>query len=303
MPVLVTGGAGEIGSRLVRQLVRAGHTVRALALPDDPGLDRLRDVPCDLVLGDITRPETLGSAFDGVHTVYHLAAVLLVERADLFAQVNVEGTRNVVHAARAAGVQHLIHVSSASVVYPRSTPYSRSKRDGEQIVREGGVPCTIVRPTLVYDGDGGLEFKTFAEFVTRWPIVPLVGQGRALKNPVHADDLIRGLLAICGNPRAPGRLYNLCGGEPLSVRQMARLVLEQHGLRRPMLPVPLPLVHVMAMIVGRLQRRPMLMEHTLAGLTQDADLDPSSARADLGYNPVGMRQGIRRPPTPQEAGR
>lgn len=292
LSILVTGGAGEIGSRLVRRLVEGGHRVRALLLPGDPGRARLAGVGCELTEGDVTRPETLGPALDGIHTVYHLAAVLLVEEPELFVRVNIEGTRNVVLAARAAGVEHFIHVSSASVVYPRSTPYSRSKRVGERIVRSSGLTWTIVRPTLVYERGGGLEFRTFAAHVARYPVVPLVGDGRALKNPVHADDLVDGLLAICGNPVTHGKLYNLCGGETLSVRELAELVLARRGQRRPVVPVPLPLCRAAAALYGRLGGRAMLMRHTLAGLTQDADLDRGSAVRDLGYNPRGIRQGL-----------
>jgi NADH dehydrogenase len=294
LSILITGGAGEIGSRLTRRLSEAGHAVRVLVLPDDPRESLLEGIDCTTVVGDVTRPETLEPALSGVHTVYHLAAVLLVEDERLFQRVNVEGTRNMVQAARRAGVEHFVHVSSASVVYPRSTPYSRSKRQGEAIVRESELRHTVVRPTLVYERGGGLEFKTFADFVTRWPVVPLIGDGRARKNPVHADDLIDGMAALCNNPGAHGKLYNLCGGEVVTMRELAELVLEHRGLRRPLLPVPVPLCRLAAAVVGRVTRRPMLMRHTLAGLTQDADLDRSEAARDLGYNPVGIRQGIYR---------
>jgi NADH dehydrogenase len=294
LSVLVTGGAGEIGSRLTRRLVEAGHAVRVLVLPDDPRAPLLDGIDCARVVGDVTRPDTLEPALSGVHTVYHLAAVLLVEDERLFQRVNVEGTRNMVAAARRAGVEHFIHVSSASVVYPRSTPYSRSKREGEAIVQASGLRHTVVRPTLVYERGGGLEFKTFAEFVARWPVVPLLGDGRARKAPVHADDLVEGLTALCDNPRVYGKLYNLSGGEVVTVRELAELVLEHRGLRRPLLPVPVPLCRLAAAVVGRVTRRPMLMGHTLAGLTQDADLDPREAMRDLEYNPVGIRRGIYR---------
>jgi nucleoside-diphosphate-sugar epimerase len=294
LSILVTGGAGEIGCRLVRRLAAAGHRVRALVLPNDPRAAVLDGIHCEVALGDVTRPETLGAALEGIHTVYHLAAVLLVEEERLFTRVNVEGTRHVAEAAREAGVEHLIHISSASVVYPRSTPYSRSKRAAEEVVRRSGLRYTIVRPTLVYEAGGGLEFKTFADFVTRYPVVPLVGDGRALKNPVHADDLIEGLLAICGNTAAVGQLYNLCGGEEISIREMAELVLRRRGLRRPLVPLPLPLCRLAGAVVGLVTGRSMLVRHTLAGLTQDANLDRSAARRDLGYDPVGIREGIAR---------
>lgn len=297
--ILVTGGAGEIGARLVRRLSGAGHRVRALLLPDDPGAHRLDGIEgVERHVGDITRPSSLQQAFCGIETVYHLAAVLLVEDEALFEQVNVAGTANVAQAAAAAGVHHLIHVSSASVVYPKTTPYSRSKRAGELAARqaaasvEPAMHLTIVRPTLVYDGKGGLEFALFLQHLERFPIVAQVGAGEALKNPVHVVDLLDGLQALA-DPIAYGKTYNLSGGEVLSMRELTQLLLAHRGLKKTIVPIPLPLCRLAAAVAGLLLRRPMLMQHTLAGLTQDAALPPDLAMRELGYAPRGIRKGLR----------
>ncbi|MCK5798971.1 MAG: NAD-dependent epimerase/dehydratase family protein [Deltaproteobacteria bacterium] len=310
-PILVTGGAGEIGSRLVRHLTDAGRHVRVLVLPNDPGLGRLEGMErVELRVGDITDPATLVGVFDGVGTVYHLAAVLLVEDENLFRKVNVQGARNVAEAAAAASVRHLIHISSASVVYPNTTPYSRSKRAGEEAVRRvvrrhdavgagSEMKLTIARPTLVYDGEGGLEFALFLRHLERFPWVPMVGAGDALKNPVYVDDLVRGLFALAGQAITYGKTYNLSGGEVLSMRDLARLLLAYRGLEKPLVAIPDPLCHLAGRVLGKLLRRPLLLGHTLAGLTQDAALSPDLACQDLGYAPRGIRAGLKMSPTPE----
>lgn len=296
--ILVTGAAGEIGSKLVRELTTRGYRVRALLLPDDPCAQRLDGIDAvERVAGDITRAESLDGLFDQVEIVYHLAAVLLVEEPGLFTRVNVEGTRNVARGAAAAGVTQLIHVSSASVVYPRTTCYSRSKRAGEQAVWEAAedssMQVTVARPTLVYDGEGGLEFALFLAHLKRFPVAMMVGDGQALKNPVHVDDLLRGLAALAGNRTTHGKTYNLSGGEVLSLRDLARLLLAHSGLPgRPLLPLPVSLCKLAAAVAGRIMSRPLLMQHTMAGLTQDADLDPTAAARDLGYAPRGVSVGL-----------
>lgn len=295
MTILITGAAGEIGSRMARSFHQRGHRVRALVLPGDPlAAARIGDA-AEIVEGDVTRPETLAAACAGVEVVYHLAAVLLCEQVELFHKVNVEGTRNVAAAAEAAGVSHLVHISSASVVYPHTTHYSRSKRDGEAVVTAcRGLRWTIVRPTLVYDRDGGLEFKLYGDFVRRFPVVPLVAGGRARKRPVHVDDLLAGLLSMAGNPVTFGKTYNLSGGESVTLRELAQLMLERQGLKKPMLGIPASLCAIAARAWGLWKKQPLLMEHTMAGLVQDADLDPSLAMRDLGYAPLGVREGIRK---------
>jgi NADH dehydrogenase len=111
---------------------------------------------------------------------------------------------------------------------------------------------------------------------------------------VHVDDLLGGLVAMAGNPVAFGKTYNLSGGDIVTLRELAELMLKQHGRSKPMLTVPASLCRMAARLWGAINHRPMLMEHTLAGLTQDADLDHSTATLDLGYQPRGVRAGLLR---------
>ena len=289
--ILVTGGAGVLGQRLVQGLLERGEQVRVL---DRPGT-RLADPRVDLRHGDVTDPVSLRGVFDRVKIVFHLAAVLIASEPVIFDRVNVGGTRNVLNAARAAGVNHFVFVSSASVVYPKTTAYSRSKREGERIVREQtGLNWTIVRPTLAYNEHGGEEFRMFLEYLRKYPVVPFVGPGKALKNPVHVDDLIHGFLAVAGNPKAYGKTYALTGGEEITIWDLAKLMLKHHGISKPMMPLPASLCAGLARILERTLSKPPLTWNAVAGVTQDANLDNSEARRDLGYNPIGVREGFRR---------
>ena len=121
--ILVTGGLGVMGSTLVKGLVDRGFKVRVLD-NSDRFRSRLDGYDADIRIGDITKPESLAGCFEGVETVYHLAAVLIVYDPSLFQKINVGGTRNIIDASIKAGVKHFILVSSASVTYAHTTPYS-----------------------------------------------------------------------------------------------------------------------------------------------------------------------------------
>jgi NADH dehydrogenase len=191
------------------------------------------------------------------------------------------------------GVGRFVHVSSASVVYPKPTPYSLSKRECEEIVRSSGLPWTIARPTLVYDRRGGQEFDLFLDYLRRFPVVPFIGTGRALKRPVFAGDLIKGLLAMADNPRAVGKVYNLSGGEAVSMTNFARLCLRLMGAgRKPIVPVPVAWCTAMARILNLFMKNPPLRWPVIAGVTQDADLDPSEAMDELGYRPAKVTEKL-----------
>jgi nucleoside-diphosphate-sugar epimerase len=292
--ILVTGAAGGLGSRLVRALVDRGHEVRGLVLPGDRWRSRIEGLAA-VVEGDLGDPAALARACAGVELVYHLAAVILSPDVTVFARVNRDGTASVVRAAAAAGVRHLVYVSSASVIYPRRTPYAEAKLAAEEIVKaETRLAHTIVRPTLVYDATGGEEFRRFLDYLRRFPVVPFVGPGRALKRPVLSDDVVDGLVRIAGNSRAIGRTYNFSGGEAISIEELARLMLAHHGLRRRFVHLPVPLCKVAAAGMKLVLADPPLNRYTIAGMINDADLDPADAVRDLGYHPVGVREGFAR---------
>jgi NADH dehydrogenase len=292
--ILVSGGVGVMGSRLVKDLVAAGHRVRALALPGDRWVSRLSGVDAEIALGDITKPETLAAAFNGVTTVFHLAGVILSNDPSVFARVNTEGTRNMVDAARRAGARHFVFVSSTSAIDPISE-YARSKAAAEAIVRAAEpMAWTIVRPTLVYEREGGEEFLGFMRSLLKYPVVPFLGSGRARKNPVHVDDMGRGLLAIAGNPRSHGKIYNFTGGEEISIRDLARLILRHQGVSKPFLHIPLPICRAAAFLMEKTMKNPPLTRYAITRIEQDASPDNSQARRDLGYDPIGIRDGMER---------
>src|SRR5215471_11332952 len=125
--ILVTGAAGVMGRRLVARLLADGFRVRSLVLPGDPERERLVALGSEVCEGDVRSPETLRGICAGVDTVYHLAAIIISHDPSVFARINRDGTANILAEADAASVRHFIYVSSASVTYPKRTPYAESK--------------------------------------------------------------------------------------------------------------------------------------------------------------------------------
>jgi nucleoside-diphosphate-sugar epimerase len=222
--------------------------------------------------------------------------VILARDPLVFAAVNIQGTRNMLRGAIEAGVRHFVYVSSASVVYPQTTAYSRSKRECERLVKQSdSMRYTIVRPTLCYSEDGGLELDLFWDYLKRFPlVVPFIGSGAALKNPVHVDDLVNGLIALAGCERAYDKTYNFCGGEEISIGELARLMLQYSGRKKIIFPVPVAFCKAAAMVLEMVMKNPPLTQNAVAGVTQDANLDRSEAERDLGYKPIGVREGFKR---------
>jgi nucleoside-diphosphate-sugar epimerase len=153
---------------------------------------------------------------------------------------------------------------------------------------------TIIRPTLVYESNGGQEFMMFMDYLLKYPVVPFIGRGRSLKNPVDVDDLMKGMLAIPGNEKCYGKTYNFSGSEEISIWDLGKLMLKHKGKQKIFIPVPVWLCKVMASVMKKFMKRPPLTWNVIAGITQNGNLDYSSAMRDIGYKPIGIREGMKK---------
>ena len=291
--ILVTGGTGTVGGELVRRLADAGHFVRVLTLPGDRRAESVNHGRVEVRFGDISDPQTVNGICDGMDTVLHCAAVIISDNENEFDRINVTGTRYLLTDAKNCGVRHFIHVSSASVVYRKITPYSRSKRIAERYVRASSIPWTIVRPTLVYGEEGGMEFDMFLDYLNSWPVLPFIGSGRALKRPVYVGDLVDGLERIALVDAGKGATYNLSGASAISMIDFTRLCLALLGKEKKIIiHIPVLLCRVAAVLMKRFSAHPVLKWNMIAGVIQHANLDPADAVRDFGYSPCAVERKL-----------
>jgi nucleoside-diphosphate-sugar epimerase len=124
--------------------------------------------------------------------------------------------------------------------------------------------------------------------------VPFIGAGDALKRPVWSEDIVDGLLRLSGAAVAYGKTYNFSGAEAISMRELADLLLLYHDRPRPFLHLPVWSCRALAAVLAVCLRRPPLTSSAIAGIVNDANLDPTEAMTDLGYAPLGVRAGFRR---------
>lgn len=282
--VLITGGAGVVGNRLARKFLALGWEVAVLTLPGQGETLRLpKEV--EIFYGDVRKPATLMEPFRNVHTVCHLAAVILAKKKSAFEQINHLGTRNVLLAAKSAGVKRFLFVSSISVTYPDLTDYGMSKLSSEILVQNGEIPYTIVRPTLVVEENGGAEYVLFRNYLKKMPVIFLPGGGRSLKRPVRTEDLIEGIFLAATSPLAVGKTYALAGSRVLSLAEMAHETLMALGLRKKIVGVPLWLCGFLAFCKQLLVPGSVSARQALAGFRYDASPKIADPEKDLGFRP------------------
>ncbi len=314
--VVVTGASGFLGGAVVRALHDRGRRVRAL-VRETSDVRGLRASGVALVRGDVVVGDGLAAAFAGARLVVHAAGMLGRPGAAYAAyeSVHVVGTMNVVRAARAAGVERVLHLSSPGLLGPvardapdadedstpnPTNPYERSKAAAEAALREDaadrGAIAVIVRPEFVY-GPGDHHVLRLFQSLRRRRFV-YVGRGDALCHPTYVDDAVAGLLAAAERGRA-GRVYHVAGPRPVTIRELAETFARACGARPPRLHVP---ERPMRLLVGALERAAARMGVTppvgstaVDFFTMDRHFSWQRARSELGYEPaVGLDEGARR---------
>lgn len=318
-PTLVTGATGLVGSAIVRVLLERKCPVRVF-VRDSERARGLFGSSVGICAGDLRDPESLWLACKDIGRIYHVAgAVDTHEHGDAeILDANVEGTRRLLEAARAARVSRIVYTSSVSVYGDRlplgvaeDVPvnpagiYGVSKVRAERLVQgavAAGLRAMIVRPCIVY-GPGDRYFMPQAVQVVRLPVVPLPDGGRHVVDVVHADDLAVAHLLVMEAGR-PGDAYNVTDGGCYRARELIRWVAEALN-RSPWVP-PIPwwfavCIRPVINVLGRLCGRPdfaHLGRQELNGLFSDYHFDISKVTA-LGYAPridahAGLQSELRR---------
>jgi nucleoside-diphosphate-sugar epimerase len=262
MKVLVTGGTGYVGAFTVKALQDAGHSPRLLVRNPDRLKATIATIGVDvdgldIAIGDMTDAVAVDAAVKGVDAVIHCAAVVsALNKSDAEATIhsNVDGTKNVIGAALAAGCDPVIHTSSIAALYDPSepvihtdlppathaeSPYTKSKAICEDYVRglqADGKPVVIVYPGGVSGPAAGASFGDMAEgFITMMKsgVVPLSG---AALTVIDVRDLAAVMVAALQPGRGPHRY--MVGGAMVSMNELGRILRETTGRRMPVIPLP-----------------------------------------------------------------
>lgn len=290
MVVLVTGGTGFLGRRVVHELLERGHQVRLLV--HTPGSERMfshREV--EVQYGSVRDPVALSSAFYDVEAVVHLVGVIRPRRRDSFEDVHREGTANVLAAAKEAGAGHFLHVSVIGAANDRSYPYLYTKWQGEQEVLNGGIPYTIFRPSMLF-GEGDEFLNALAGLVRLFPLVPVIGSGKNRLHPLAADDLARCIAITLGREDLKGRTLDLGGAERLSYNELVSEVAQAMGKRRLRFHLPVwPMYAATAVSQVFLPRPPITTDQIkMLGIRSVAEL--GEVERVFGFTPRPMKGNI-----------
>jgi nucleoside-diphosphate-sugar epimerase len=309
----VTGGSGFIGGRLIGRLTREGVKVRALARSDGSAAT-VEAAGAEPVRGDLDNEEAMRAGAEGCKYAFHVAAKVedWGDPAD-FERLNVEGTKRVLRAARAAGVQRFVHVGTEAALLAgdplvnadESAPlrpdskslYPSSKAKAELAVRDAsadGFATVVVRPRFVWGPGDATVLPTIVDAVEAGKFA-FIGGGGHRTSTTHVDNAVEGMV-LAADKGAPGAAYFVTDGDPIVFREWIGKLLATQGVDAPDKSIPRPVAAALAAggeaawRLLRLKGAPPLTRMTCWVTGLECTLDDSAARRDLGYVPVVTRE-------------
>ena len=293
MHVLVTGGNGYVGKYVLAELVRRRIQVTTLAHEDRPVPGEIKHAG-RVVVGDILQKESIRFALDGVDAVIHLAAAVRISDAKRNFDVNLQGTRNLIDVCQEARVGRVIFTSSVSVLKRKRGPYGESKLQAEKLFEQSSLDYTIFRPEMIY-GLEGKGINNVIRYTLGFPfVIPLIGNGRWIRQPVSVNDVARVLVESIENRRTFRKIYPLAGGDKVQFRELVDMIALAAGVRKVKICLPVWLCYWSAVVMERLLRNPPFTSENVRSLSQNTEMDISEMVQDTGFQPTSLSAGINR---------
>lgn len=256
--VIVLGGTGFLGRRVVRRLLDHGHRVgvgtrfpEKLARISARWEQEVR--PIEINLSDT---DSIWNALSGAGAVINCIGLYVETRADTFQSVHVDAARTVARCVRETENCKLVHVSGIGARRDSPSDYIRARAEGEEEVRSVCPAAIILRPSAMFSRDGAF-FGDLDAIIRRLPVVPLFGDGATRLQPVFVGDVAEAACRVLDSDAATGTVFELGGPEIISYREIVKRLAARAGRRRLLLPVPFAIWRVLAVLANQLPNPPL----------------------------------------------
>jgi uncharacterized protein YbjT (DUF2867 family) len=288
--ILLTGGSGYVGGRLIPLLEKQGVKLRCLARSPEK-MRSLVNSGTEIVQGDVLDPASIDRALQGVHTAYYL--VHLMSGSKDFEKEDRQAAQNFIQAAEKAGVRRIIYLGGlGDDADPKLSPHLRSRHEVGKVFRESGIETIEFRASLVI-GTGSLSFDLLKSLTDRLPVMLCPRWLTTPTQPIAVDDVLAYLLAAKDLPPGKSRIIEIGSPDVTTYGGMIRECARQRGLRRWLISVPvltpylsslwLALVTPASFEVGR---------HLIEGLKNPTVVRDRSALEAFPIRPMGIREAV-----------
>jgi nucleoside-diphosphate-sugar epimerase len=266
--IILPGGAGLVGQNLVARLKAKGYRNIVVLDKHRANLAVLKEVQPDITVeyADLAEPGDWQRYFQDAEVVVMLQAQIGGNDYQEFIRNNVDATRLILDAVKANNVPYLVHISSSVVESVADDFYTKTKTDQELMVLESGIPCPVLRPTLMFGWFDRKHLGWLSRFMKKVPVFPIPGHGRYMRQPLYVGDFCNIIISCIENKITEG-VYNISGHEKVDYIDMIREIKNATGARALIIKIPYSLFYSLIWVWGLFDKNPPFTTQQLAALS------------------------------------
>ncbi len=290
--VVVFGGTGFLGRRVVQHLAEHDFTVRVASRHPERGKTAFAGMSSgiEMIGADIGDDASIRSAVEGAFGVVNAVSLYVERKKQTFHSVHVEAAGNLARLSRDAGVARFVHVSGIGADHASPSSYIRSRGEGENAVRAAFPSATVLRSAVMFGPDDAF-LVPLAALLRRFPAFPLFGTGNTRLQPVHVEDVAEAIARVIASA-APAPFYELAGPRVWTYEDLLRKISSHLGVRRALVPFPFAAWQAVAFL-AELLPTPPITRNQIELMEVDTVASPAAPSLDaLGIEPTGIEKAL-----------
>ena len=285
--VTVFGGTGFLGRRVVHHLRESGATVRIASR--HPG--QADDANVKQIRADAHDERSVEAAVAGADGVVNAISLYVEHGSETFHSVHVEAAARIASVARRVGAKRLVHISGIGADAASSSPYIRSRGEGEAAVQAAFPGAVIVRPAVMFAQDDGF-LTTILRLLRVLPAYPIFGDGRTRLQPAYADDVAAAITQLLRQSKKPSPIYELAGPRVYSYEELVRTIARTAGLRPVLMRTPFALWDAVAGLAEILPHPPLTRNQVELMQIDTTASDDLPGFRELGISPRSLEEEL-----------
>ena len=280
--VLLIGATGFTGRLVLLELLKRGFDVESLVRAGSENkFAAIAPKGAKHVIGDLDDKASLVNALKGKDALVFVASMGFGQMTDVAA------------ACEDAGVKRGIFTSSTAI-FTRLAAQSKDGREaGEKAIMASDMDWTILRPTMIFGRKGDRNIERLVKMLRKLPIVPLVGCGSALQQPIFVDDVAKAVVDAFSNNKTIKKAYNISGAQALTFKQLANEAGQALGRRILFVPIPLTILRLAARFYEKISKNPRLKEEQILRLNENKAFSHEEAARDFNFKPRPFSYGVK----------
>ena len=278
--ILLTGATGFLGGYVLKELIKRGHEVTCF-VRESSNLEKIKELNVPYIYGELDNFESICNALEDKDALINIASLGFGHAS------------NIINACLEMNIKRAIFISTTGI-YTKLNPDSKAIRlEAERLIKESGLEYTIIRPTMIYGTPRDRNMWRLVKYLKRFPILPILGKGKYLQQPVYVKDLAWAVVSAYETNVSIKKAYNISGLDALTYNEIVDYTGKALGKKVLKIHVPMKLSYRIIKLYEKISSDPKLKAEQVLRLNEDKSFSHEEAKKDFEYSPLRFEEGIK----------